>query len=112
MTLLEKIQQAPQSLSFSEVIHYIDTHYEFSPTRFSNGNTVNEAGQNNGSCKIFVFAKLHDLSQNQTLELFGDYYRVDVLGNPGGTDHQNIRNFMEYGWEGVRFDGPALTETF
>ncbi len=60
------------------------------------------------SCRIFAFAKIHNLSAEQTLALFGDYYRKDVLGNPDGTDHQNIRNFMRDGWAGIQFDGEAL----
>ncbi len=110
MTLLEKINQAPETITFPEVIAYNDEHFDFTPTRFKNGTTVNEAGQNNGSCKIFSFAKLKGLTQAQTLALFGDYYRVDVLGNPEGTDHQNIRNFIQHGWEGIQFDGEALKE--
>lgn len=110
MTLTEKIQLAPETITFPEVIAHIDAHYDFTPTRFTNGTAVNEAGQNNGSCKIFSFAKLRDLTQAQTLALFGDYYRVDVLGNPDGTDHQNIRNFILHGWEGIRFDGETLKE--
>ena len=43
------------------------------------------------------------------LQLWGQYYR-DVKANPDGDDHQNIRNFMKYGWEGVPFEnGIALT---
>ena len=110
MTLLEQISLSPESIIFSDVIAYIDTNYNFTPTHFTNGNMVNEAGQNNGSCKIFSFAMLHNLTQDQTLALFGDYYRKDVLGNPEGTDHQNIRNFMQSGWDGVKFEGEALTE--
>ncbi|OOG73056.1 HopJ type III effector protein [Algoriphagus sp. A40] len=110
MTFPEKIQLAPETFAFSEVIAYIDAHYDFTPTRFTNGNTVNEAGQNNGSCKVFSFAKLQGLTKEQTLALFGDYYRIDVLGNPAGTDHQNIRNFIQFGWDGIRFEGEALKE--
>jgi hypothetical protein len=86
----------------------IDELYDFTPTAFSNGATRNEADQNNGSCKLFSFAKLHGLSQQQTLTCFGDYYRKDVLGNPDGSDHANIRNFMKSGWEGISFEGEAL----
>lgn len=109
MNLLEKIKTEPKSVHFAEVISYIDENYSFTPTLFTNGKTVNEANQNNGSCKIFSFAKLQDLTQEQTLHLFGDYYRKDVLQNPEGTDHQNIRNFMESGWEGIAFEGEALS---
>ena len=47
---------------------------------------------------------MNDLTENQTLACFGDYYRVDVLENPNAYDHQNIRQFMEHGWCGVEFE--------
>ncbi|WP_188863865.1 HopJ type III effector protein, partial [Aliivibrio fischeri] len=43
-----------------------------------------------------------------TLACFGQYYRHDVLENPQGDDHQNIRNFMVTGWAGVQFKTQAL----
>lgn len=110
MNILEQLKDSPQRIQFSEVIEYIDSNYNFTPTYFTNGNTVNEAGQNNGSCKVFSFAKLQNLDQNQTLALFGDYFRKDVLENPDGTDHQNIRNFIQFGWEGIQFESKALSE--
>ena len=94
--------------SFQETIAYIDTNYNFTPTTFKNGNQINNAGENNGSCKIFAFAKLHQLEKDQTLALFGSYYFDDVLKNPDGNDHQNIRNFMIFGWDGISFEGEAL----
>jgi hypothetical protein len=30
------------------------------------------------------------------------------LGDPSGTNHQNIRNFMKTGWNGIQFEGEAL----
>ena len=108
MNLLDKIRQIPKEIAFSEVIDYIDAQYKFTTTRFTNGDTVNEAGQNTGSCKLLYFAKLQGLDAETTLQLFGDYYRKDVLGNPSGSDHQNIRNFMRYGWSGVIFEGTPL----
>jgi len=108
--LPEQLKNSPETIQFKEVIAYIDENYDFTPTSFKNGNTVNEAGQNNGSCKVFSFAKLQGLSKEQTLPLFGEFYREDVLKNPDGTDHQNIRNFMQYGWEGISFEGEALKE--
>jgi len=108
MDLLDKIQNNPEAVLFAEVIEYIDSNYAFTPTRFTNSETVNEANQNNGSCKIFYFAQMNQLTPEQTLQLFGDYYRIDVLQNPDGTDHQNIRNFMKYGWDRISFDGNAL----
>lgn len=43
------------------------------------------------------------------MQLWGQYYR-EVKDDPNGDSHQNIRNFMKYGWEGVPFEnGIALT---
>lgn len=93
--------------SFQEVIAFIDENYHFTPTSFKNGNQYNDAGQNNGSCKVFSYAKLNNLSKEETLLLFCEHYQ-DVLKTPKATDHQNIRNFMQFGWDGIIFDGEAL----
>ncbi len=106
---LNQLDTAPDSIAFSDTIATIEALYEFTPTAFRNGTLSNETGQNNGSCKIFSFARMHNLTIEQTLHCFGDYYRKDVLGNPGGTDHQNIRNFMKAGWAGISFSGKALS---
>lgn len=108
--ILEQLKTSAETIDFKEVIAYIDGHYDFTPTKFTNGNMVNKAGENNGSCKIFSFAKLKGLSKEETLALFGDFYRTDVLKNPEAADHQNIRNFQQYGWEGIVFEGKALAE--
>lgn len=108
--MTEQVKNSPETIDFKDVIAHIDENYQFTPTKFTNGNTVNEVDQNNGSCKIFSFAKLNNLSKDETLALFGEFYRHDVLRNPEGTDHQNIRNFMEFGWDGISFDGEALSK--
>lgn len=99
----------PQSISFEQSISLIDSLYVFTPTAFKNGNVVNNAGENNGSCKILAFGLMHQLSEPQTLHLFGDYYRL-VLDTPQADDHQNIRNFIRTGWGGVEFEQLPLTE--
>lgn len=98
--------------SFQATIVYIDEKYNFTPTAFKNGNQFNNANENNGSCKIFAFAKINNLEKDETLSLFGSYYFDDVLKNPEGNDHQNIRNFMTFGWDGISFDGEALKLKF
>ena len=97
------------SAQFTDVIEYIDTNFDFTPTAFRNGDTHNAANSNNGSCKIFAFALREGLSEQATLQAFGDYYRIDVLQHPDGDDHANIRNFMRSGWTGIAFEGEALT---
>ena len=106
---LEKLKNSPELLEFTDTMALIDALYEFTPTAFQNGEQYNEAGQNNGSCKLFAFAKLQGFTESQTLACFGAFYRDDVLKHPEATDHQNIRNFMKSGWAGVRFEGEALS---
>ncbi|GAB4273952.1 MAG: HopJ type III effector protein [Methylomicrobium sp.] len=115
MTLTEFLDkiQSHQKVAFDETLAVIDAHYDYRPTEFRNGlgdkTLINEAGKNEGSCKIFAFAQLNGLDERQTLNLFGDYYRLDVLNDPNGSSHQNIRHFMQYGWQGIQFDTMPLS---
>lgn len=106
---LATLSEAPTEIQFEDTMAVIEANYEFVPTAFVNGDTSNEANQNNGSCKIFAFAQLKELDQAATLACFGRFYREDVLGNPEGDDHANIRNFIKYGWQGIKFEGEALS---
>lgn len=108
-TFLNKLNTTPEQIQFSETMAVIDALYEFTPTAFRNGEQQNGEGENNGSCKLFHFAQLQGLSAEQALACFGEHYWHDVLQNPDGVGHQNIRNFMVSGWEGVTFDGQPLT---
>ncbi|WAJ70933.1 HopJ type III effector protein [Catenovulum adriaticum] len=108
-TFLSDLKQQPSAIEFSQTMKVIEANYQFNETEFKNGDIVNKAGQNSGSCKIFAFAQLHQLSQAETLNLFGDYYRKDVLEHPEADDHQNIRNFIQFGWQGIEFNGIALS---
>ncbi len=107
---LRRLKDAPNTVEFSDTMAVIEAGYEYSPTAFRNGELLNEAGQNHGSCKIFYFGRLHQLSEQEALSCFGRFYREDVLLNPGGQDHQNIRNFLKTGWAGIEFQGVALKE--
>lgn len=111
-TFLQKAQNQ-QPISFDETINVIAENYHYQPAEFSNGlgddKLISLAGVNQGSCKIFALGLLHQLTTEQTLNLFGDYYHIDVLNNPEGTDHQNIRNFIKYGWDGICFQNQALS---
>ena len=107
---LEKLKTNPKSTDFTETITVIEENYNFTPTAFQNGDQHNAIGENSGSCKIFAFAKTQNLSVTETLACFGAYYFSEVLNDPDGTNHQNIRNFMKTGWEGIRFEGEALME--
>ena len=105
---LKKLNDNPELVTFDDTMATIGATYEFTPASFSNGEVKNEANQNKGSCKLFAFALLNELTEQQTLACFGAYYRDDVLKNPDGSDHQNIRNFMKTGWAGLKFDSMPL----
>ena len=93
---------------FADVLAFIEAHYQHTPTAFKNGAQSNAATENQGSAKVFSFAKLQGLNQADTLSLFAEHYAA-VLTTPDATDHQNIRQFMQHGWDGVTFDGTALS---
>lgn len=107
-TFLLQLKNTPDTLAFSDTIAVIDSLYKYTPTSFKNGALTNEQGQNSGSCKLFSFAQMQNFSEEQTLACFGSYYRDDVLKHPAGIDHQNIRNFIKFGWQGIKFNGNAL----
>ena len=108
-TFINKIK-ANEFVSFDDTMAVINEFYSYTPTTFTNGlgenSITNIAGTNEGSCKIFAFAQLNQLDKAQTLNLFGDFYRKDILNDPSGSGHQNIRNFMQYGWTGIQFSEP------
>jgi len=104
------VEMSADELKFEDVIELIDVHYEYGLIEFKNGEIVNQQGENEGSAKLLSYAALSEMDKATTLKLWGQYYR-EVLANPSGTDHANIRNFMKTGWEGVPFEnGIALTK--
>lgn len=107
-TFKEKLQNNPKSIVFADTMSVIEDLYEFTPTAFINGALKNAEGENSGSCKLFAFAQKQGFTKEETLACFGQFYFEDVLEDPNGTGHQNIRNFMKTGFEGLIFDGIAL----
>ena len=106
---LTTIKKDPKSIEFEVTMAAIEEGFDYSAVAFKCGDLESTAEQNQGSAKIFSFAKIQKLKKETTLELFGRFYRDDVLGNADGDDHGNIRNFMKSGWDGVSFpDGLAL----
>ena len=112
--LIKKLNSFPENIEFDDTISAIQNNYTYTPSKFTNGSgadsVINNAGENEGSCKIFAFAKLHNLTEQQTLHCFGHYYRDDVLTHPDNKDHVNIRQFMKHGWKHVTFEKEALTK--
>lgn len=96
----EKVKSGAE-VSFDESIKVIDEHYVYIEVPFQNGNLNNAAGENIGSAKILAFGLITAMTKEQTLQMFGDYYRNL---NKEGSDHMNIRNFVKNGFDGVVFD--------
>lgn len=105
---IEKLDVDPNSIEFEDTMSIIENNYKYFPVSFINGNVNNHVGENEGSCKLLYFAQLNQLSEQQALNCFGKFYRDDVLNNPTADNHQNIRNFMQTGWDGIVFQGQAL----
>lgn len=106
----QKLKNTPKNIEFSETMAVIEANYNFTPTAFKNGDLQNNAGENSGSCKLFAFAKLQGFTKEETLACFGKFYFEDVLNDPNGKGHQNIRNFMKTGFDGLVFEENALIE--
>lgn len=96
-----------QNLPFKGIIAYIDENFEYTASSFKNGTLMNAENENQGSAKTLYFAKLNNLSVEDTLKLFAEHYQA-VLYDKEGSSHQNIRNFMQNGWEGVVFEKEVL----
>ena len=92
---------------FEDTLELIARFFEYQPMRFFNGPLDNAAGENEGACRVFCLAQYCNLNEADTLQLFAEHYR-QVLDDPAGDSHGNIRQFMTTGWSGIRFDGQPL----
>jgi len=109
-TFKKILKIAPKTVQFQDTMAVIETNFEFSPTAFKNGTLNNNNHQNMGSCKLLAFAKMQELTKAETLACFGQFYFEDVLNDPNGNGHQNIRNFIKTGFEGLSFESEPLKE--
>ena len=107
---IERLKTEPTTLDFEDTISTIEEHFTYVPVTFQNSELTNNGGENEGSCKIFAFGQIMQLSQQETLNCFGRFYREDVIKKPEGNDHANIRQFMKSGWDGIKFSVPALVK--
>lgn len=92
---------------FDDTLALIERYFDYKPTSFENGPLVNAEGENAGSCKVFALGLHCSLNEADTLKLFAQHYQ-QVLNDPAGDSHSNIRQFMGSGWSGVRFEDSPL----
>lgn len=93
--------------SFDDTLALIDRYFEYQPASFRNGHLNNAAGENAGSCRVFALGRHCNLSEGDTLKLFAQHYQ-QVLGDPAGDSHANIRQFISTGWSGITFESEPL----
>lgn len=93
---------------FADTLAFINEHYHYQPSAFTNGPVSNDADQNQGSCKLLAMARDQQLSDQQALQCFAEHYQA-VLQAPDGEDHANIRALMQHGLADVVFTNPPLT---
>uniref|UniRef100_A0A7S3JU34 Uncharacterized protein n=1 Tax=Aureoumbra lagunensis TaxID=44058 RepID=A0A7S3JU34_9STRA len=108
---LQKLRNDDEVIDIKETLEVIEGLYDYSPKPFSIGDEIsNEAGQNEGSAKILSFVKLAGVEDlDITLRCFGSAYK-DVLADPEGESHQNIRALMKLGLDAIEFpQGVALS---
>ena len=103
--ILEKINK--NEANFADVIAHIEENYTYTASAFVNGNQENVVDQNQGSAKVFAFAKLNNFSEDDTLKIFEEQYQA-FLDTPEVTDHNYARQFMKNGWNGVKFENEVL----
>lgn len=92
---------------FADTQAFIESHYSYQPSAFTNGGVHNSSEQNQGSCKVLAMASDLGLSDQQALQCFAEHY-VAVLADPHGDAHANIRALMAHGLAGVSFERQPL----
>jgi len=69
--LIEQLENTPENVEFDQVSSIIAENYNYQPISFTNGvddnMAINEAGTNEGSCKLFSFDLLKQLSDTEML---------------------------------------------
>jgi hypothetical protein len=105
---LVKLKSGEQ-MRFEDLMQVIDDNYQVIATQFTNGDLQNSATENQGSAKLLSFAKIHQLTDEQTLRCFGQYYD-EVLNDKTGKSHANIRNIIKTGLANVQFEQLALNK--
>ncbi|KAJ1637914.1 HopJ type III effector protein-domain-containing protein [Pavlovales sp. CCMP2436] len=107
--LLVKVRTQPGSVMFAETLEAIDQAFEFFGTKFVNGAVSSTSSENEGSSKVLSLSQLVGMTTDETLVCFGEHYR-DVVADPSGSSHANVRALMTTGLEAVLFsNGPSLT---
>ncbi|SOB76438.1 HopJ type III effector protein [Marinobacter sp. LV10R510-11A] len=94
---------------FDDTLALIERYFDYNPASFHNGPLFNAAGENAGSCRVFGLGRHCSLNEADTLKLFAQHYQ-QVLNDPAGESHSNIRQFISSGWSGIHFEDTPLRQ--
>lgn len=92
---------------FAATLAFINQWFEFTPSGFRNGSVINNADQNQGSCRVLAMALQLGFTAEQALKCFGEHYR-EVLATPAVDNHHNLRRLQRQGLVDILFDHPPL----
>lgn len=94
------IVKSGEQIMLADTVKMIDNEFDYFEVPFNCGDAQNAINENATSGKIFSLALIAGLDKDTTLNLFGEVYR-DL--SPSGSDHQNIREFIKSGIDGLKF---------
>lgn len=116
--LIEKVRKIGRELArewkntdFGNTIQAIDSILETEPVDFVNGEVPNTSGENLWSLKVLAFGKMMWFHTQEVLSMFWEYYR-EVIDNPDGNSHQNIRALQKTGIECVDISENPFSLTY
>ncbi|MDR1027138.1 MAG: HopJ type III effector protein [Rickettsiales bacterium] len=95
---------------FQQVLSVIDKNYDYTPTQFAvtdGWGDTNGLDQNQGAGRVLAFAKERRLDEEAALQLFAEHYQ-NVVDNPNGDNHKNIRLLAAHGLNQVHFANRPL----
>lgn len=92
--------EAPEH-RFADTLAFIEQWYHYQPSAFSFDGLASTLEQNQGSCKIFALAQLLNLSQQQTLQCFGEHYRN--LNSATAPLHANLNKLAKQPLSNLEF---------
>ncbi|MBT3727100.1 hypothetical protein HOG21_05480 [bacterium] len=96
--------EAKEAETFDDFIAFVDKYFMLISTGFNNNGLKNNKFKNEGSLKVLAFAKYCKMTDvTEIAGLFKGYYK-DVLKDPKGDNHQNIRHLINGSIYEVSFD--------
>lgn len=80
--------------SMQDSLALVDKHYNYFEVPFSCAEVQNKANENIEAAKLFCFALMTQMNEEQTIRLFG---------GEGNMNDKNLQAFKKYGWSKVSF---------